>query len=700
MGLMSYLRNRAGLVIFVIGLAIVAFLLGDIINMGTPFWRSSQSEVGSINGESVNHLAFNAQVDQANAMYQQQMGGNVTPQMRGFAVQQVWNQFISQELLKQEIEKIGIDVGKDELNSLIFGDNPSMQIMQAFANPQTGQLDKAYITAVREQAKTNPEVKQQWEGLLESVRNERLNQKYTNLINNSIYTTSLEAEYDYNSRNKLANFKYVMLDYASVNDAEVKLTDADYNEYYEKNKKAFRNEEETRNVEYVLFNASPNAADTATILGNIQKLKTDLQAATNDSSFVSINSDNKYPVKYYSKGQLSPALDSVVFNAASGTTVGPYLTQGVYEIAKVIETKFSPDSVKASHILLNPATEGGVDKALKKADSIKTLLANGASMAALAVEFSEDTGSKNNGGDLGTFTRGRMIPEFEEAAFSGAPGEIKVVNSNYGVHILKIEKQIGNSKIAKLAIVDKTIIAGKETTDAAYAKANSFFSAINKDNFEDIAKQQNASIQQNERTLAMDNMLGGVEVPRELVRWAYEAKVGDVSDKVYETEDNFIVARLKAVQPKGQQPMAAVKSLIEPVVKNLVKARMLKEKMNNALNGANSIDQVAQKLGKNALTVENIVLANPVIPGVAVENAVVGTVFGLQPNKPSKAIEGKQGVYAVQVSGFVNPKAIAAEELATQQKQITSAKAQRSWGVIFKALQDNAKIVDNRIKFY
>ncbi len=700
MGLMSYLRNRAGLVIFVIGLAIVAFLLGDIINMGTPFWRSSQSEVGSINGESVNHLAFNAQVDQANAMYQQQMGGNVTPQMRGFAVQQVWNQFISQELLKQEIEKIGIDVGKDELNSLIFGDNPSMQIMQAFANPQTGQLDKAYITAVREQAKTNPEVKQQWEGLLESVRNERLNQKYTNLINNSIYTTSLEAEYDYNSRNKLANFKYVMLDYASVNDAEVKLTDADYNEYYEKNKKAFRNEEETRNVEYVLFNASPNAADTATILGNIQKLKTDLQAATNDSSFVSINSDNKYPVKYYSKGQLSPALDSVVFNAASGTTVGPYLTQGVYEIAKVIETKFSPDSVKASHILLNPATEGGVDRALKKADSIKTLLANGASMAALAVEFSEDTGSKNNGGDLGTFTRGRMIPEFEESAFSGAPGEIKVVNSNYGVHILKIEKQIGNSKIAKLAIVDKTIIAGKETTDAAYAKANSFFSAINKDNFEDIAKQQNASIQQNERTLAMDNMLGGVEVPRELVRWAYEAKVGDVSDKVYETEDNFIVARLKAVQPKGQQPMAAVKSLIEPVVKNLVKARMLKEKMNNALNGANSIDQVAQKLGKNALTVENIVLANPVIPGVAVENAVVGTVFGLQPNKPSKAIEGKQGVYAVQVSGFVNPKAIAAEELATQQKQITSAKAQRSWGVIFKALQDNAKIVDNRIKFY
>ncbi|WP_312138872.1 SurA N-terminal domain-containing protein [Sphingobacterium sp.] len=700
MGLMSYLRNRAGLVIFVIGLAIVAFLLGDIINMGTPFWRSSQSEVGSVNGEGVDYNAFNQQVDQANAMYQQQMGGSVTPQMRGFAVQQVWNQFISQELLKQEIEKIGIEVGKAELNSLIFGNNPSQQILQQFANPETGKVDAAYINSVIEQAKTNPEVSQQWNALLESVKNERLNEKYSNLVNNSIYTTSLEAEYDYNSRNKLANFKYVMLDYASVNDAEIKLTDADYKEYYDKNKNAFKNAEETRSIEYVLFNASPNAADTATVLANIQKLKTELQASTMDSSFVSLNSDNKYPVKYYSKGQLSPALDSTAFNVAAGTTVGPYLSQGVYEIAKVIDTKFSPDSVTASHILLNPATEGGVDKALKKADSIKNLIVNGGNMAALAVEFSVDPGSKNNGGELGTFTRGRMIPEFEEAAFGGKAGDVVVVNSSYGVHVLKIEKQVGNSKIAKLAIVDKAIVAGKETTDAAYAKANTFFTAVNKDNFADIAKQQNVVPQTNERTLAMDNMLGAVEVPRELVRWAYEAKVGDVTDKIYETETDFIVARVTGVQSKGQQSLEAVKTLIEPVVKNLVKARMLKEKVNNALNGASSIDQVAQKLGKNALTVENIVLANPVIPGVAVENAVVGTVFGLQPNKPSKAIEGKQGVYAVQVNGFVNPKAIAAEELAAQQKQITAAKAQRSWSVIFKALQDNAKIVDNRIKFY
>ena len=699
MGLMSYLRNRAGLVIFVIGLAIIAFLLGDIINMGTPFWRASQSEVGNVNGEGIDYNEFNQQVEQTAARFAQQMGGQNTPQMHSYAVQQVWNQYLTQELIKQEIEKIGIEVGKEELNNLVTGNNPSMLIAQYFTNPQTGQIDKASINAVMQQAKQDPNTKREWEALLENIKTDRLFQKYSTLVNNSVYTTALEAQYDYNSRNKLANFKYVMLDYASIADAQVKLTDADYKEYYDKNKNAFKNQEESRNIEYVLFDARPNQADTALATAAIQKLKTDLQASTNDSSFVTVNSERKYPVTYYGKNQLSAALDSVVFNAAPGTVVGPYLTQNVYEIAKVINVKMSPDSVNASTIVINPATEGGVDKAIAKADSIKNLVTAGGNFSTLALEFSADPNTKTTGGEIGTLVRGQ-IPELDAILFDGKTGDVKVVPTNNGVHIVKVNRQIGSSKIAKLAIVDKSIVSGKETTDAAYSKANKFFSALNGTNFEEVAKQQNLTILKNEGTKAMDNSFGAVEIPRELSRWAFEAKAGTNGDKVFETSDNFIVARVTDIQPKGIQPLESVKKLIEPVVKNLVKARMLKEKMNNALNGSTSIDQVAQKLGKNAQTVENVVLANPVIPGVAVENAVLGTVFGLQPNKPSKSIEGSQGVYAVQVLGFVNPKALAGEELTAHQKQITASKAQRDQNVIFQALQDNAKIVDNRIKFY
>ncbi|MFD2599953.1 SurA N-terminal domain-containing protein [Sphingobacterium corticis] len=700
MGLMSYLRSRAGLVIFVIGLAIVAFLLGDIINYGTPFWMKNQNEVGSVNGEGIDYQTFNQQVDQAVAGFQQQMGGGSSPEMTNYAVQQVWNQYVSEELLKQEIAKIGISVGKDELNNLVFGENPSPQILQMFTNPQTGQYDKNQVAMVSSQAKTNPEVAQQWEALLESIRAQRLNEKYSNLLSNSMYTTALEAEQEHNSRNKIANFKYVMLDYASVKDSEVKLADSDYKEYYDKHKKSFRNTEEVRSLEFVSFDARPTAADTAMILSEVNQLKSDLQNSSTEEQLAASVSETKYPVRYYSKNQLNPALDSVVFNVAAGTVVGPFLSGNSYEIAKVLDTKFSPDSVEASHILLNPVAEGGVEQAKVKADSIKKLIQSGESIAGLAVEFSVDEGSKVNGGSLGTFTRGRMIPAFEDAAFGGKSGDVVVVESDYGIHILKIERQIGNSKIAKTAIIDKSIVAGRATQDAAYAKANAFYSEANKDNFKEVAGKQNLNLQTSARTLAMDNSLNGTTIPRELIRWAFEAKNGEVSDKVYESDSHYIVARVTGVQEKGIQPLESVKGEIQPAVRNMVKARMLKEKLNNAISGSSTIEQISQKVGKNVQTVENVVFANPVIPGVALENAVVGTVFGLQPNKPSAAVEGNQGVYAVQVIGFVNPKALSGEELNKQQRQMMSTSTQRAWGGIFRALQDKAKIDDNRIRFY
>ncbi|MGJ1265739.1 SurA N-terminal domain-containing protein [Sphingobacterium spiritivorum] len=703
MGLMTFLRNRAGLIVTVIGIAIVAFLLGDVVRTGAPFWASSQNQVGSVNGESISYPDFNVQVEQASAMFQQQMGGgSLTPQMKNYAVQQVWNQFVTKEILKQEVEKIGLSVGKDELNALVNGPNPSYQIVQAFTNPQTGQFDKAQLNMFLSRLKSEgtPEMQQQWEMLLEGVRDERMGTKYTNLLNNSIYVTSLEANDDYIQRNKLANFKYVLLDYSSIKDADIKLTDADYKEYYDENKNAFKNPEETRSIEYVLVDGRPNQRDTAATLAVVQKLKADLAASTNDSLFASVNSDTKYPYTYLKKGQVSPALDSVLFNAPVGATVGPFLSNGVYEIAKIKDATFSPDSVKASHILLNPTAEGGIDKAKAKADSIKNLIAKGEAFGPLAIQFSQDEGSKANGGDLGTFGRGRMVPEFDKAVFEGKTGDVLIVNSQFGVHIVKIEKQIGNSKVVKAAIVDKTISSGKETIDAAYAKANSFFSALDKDNFKALATKQGLKDATAKRVTAMDNTLDGNEVPRELLRWAFEAKKGDVTDKVYETDHTFIVARLADIQPKGILPLEAIKADIETPVRNLVKARQLKEKAENALKGASSIDQVGQKLGKSPIQVENIVLANPVIPGVALENAVVGTVFGLQPNKPSTAIKGNQGVYVVQVNGFVNPKNQVATEIKAQQKQLIASKAQRSWNSIFKALQDKAKIDDNRIRFF
>ena len=702
MGVMSYLRSRAGLVIFVIGLAIVAFLLGDLINYGSPFWMRSQQQVGSINGNSIDYHEFNHQVDQTVNMYQQQMGG-ATPQIRSFAVQQVWNQFLSKELLAQEVEKLGLTVAREELNALVHGDEPSMQIMQAFTNPETGTFDREYLSSFISQissSSVDPMMKMQWEDLLNNIRDERLNEKYANLIGNSIYVTSLEANAEYDNKNKLAKFHYVYLDYASIKDSEINLKDADFEEYYKNNKNKFFNSEESRDIEFVTFNAQPTAADTAATLSEVQQIKSEFESSTNDSLFVNVHSENKYPVTYYRSGQLSDGLDSLLFKADKGTIVGPVLSNGTYELAKVLDSKVGPDSVKASHILLDPLAAGGRDKAMAQADSIRQLILNGDSFSALAVEYSIDEGSKVNGGELPTFPRGQMIPEFENAAFDGKKGDIVVVESQFGVHIVKIEDQIGQSKVVKAAVVDKVIHSSKATTDNAYTKANQFFSAINKDNFKEVADKQELHIQKAPSTTAMSDNLAATTAPRELIRWAFEAKPGDVSDQIYETEEYFIVARMVNVKPKGVLPLKAIKSDIEPEVKQMVKARMLKEKLNNALNGSKNIQEVAQKVDKSAVEVENVVFSNPVIPGLSLEYAVVGTVFGLQPNQPSKAIEGNNGVFAVEVDSFVNPDNLTEPQLSNEKQQKRQTLRQQSFNSIFTALQNAAKIDDNRIRFY
>jgi len=446
------------------------------------------------------------------------------------------------------------------------------------------------------------------------------------------------------------------------------------------------------------LNQKPTAQDTARVRTTIEELKAQLAESTTDSLFAAVNSDTKYPYIFRKQGEFSPALDTLVFRAPVGTTVGPVLTNGRFEIAKIIDTKVGPDSVKASHILLNPATEGGMDKAKAKADSIKGLIEKGESFAALAVQFSVDEGSKINGGELGTFARGMMVPAFENAAFDAKKGDVVVANSQFGIHIIKVEDQIGSSRVVKAAVIDKQINSGKETMNAAYNKATQFFGALNKNNFQEVATQQGVSVLKADNITAMETMLMGTEVPRELVRWAFEADKGDVSDKIYESETKYVVARVTGIREKGQLPLEAVKSEIEPIVRNRVKAKKLIAQVAEAANGATTIAQIGEKLGKAPASAENIVFANPVIPGVAQENAVVGTVFGLQPKQPSKPIRGSQGVYVVEVTGFVNPEAPG--DLSAQKKQMTQAQVQRTWSRVFRALQDKADIVDNRARFF
>ncbi|RDC57075.1 peptidylprolyl isomerase [Pedobacter chinensis] len=695
MGLMTFLRNRAGyILVFAIGFAIVAFLVGDAINVGKPFWSANQKVVGTVDGNEISIDDFQPKVDQSLNQYKQQFGGSLNPQMTAMAVDQAWNAELAGVLLNKEYERLGLTVSEDELFDLLQGQNPSPLIKQYFSNPQTGQLDR--VTLMNFLKSKDPQALQQSNMLQQEIKNQSLQAKYSNLIRNSVYVTSLEATDEYVNRNKLANFKYVSLDYSSIPDASVKLTDADYAAFYDENKARFNNPQETRSFDYVSFSISPTAADSLAIKTQIEKIAADFRVSKNDSLFAAINSDVKVPFTYLSKGKLGDqALDSALFSLPAGSFYGPKLSGNSYKLVKVIDTRFSPDSVKVRHILIDPTKAGEEDRAAKLADSLKGLISKGGNFAELAKNYSVD-GSKDQGGELPVFSRGQMVPEFENAAFDGKTGDLKVVKSQFGYHIIKIEKQIGSSKVAKLAYIEKTLGASSKTQAAAYKAASNFLNEVKGKDFAKYAQEKGLKLAVADKIAATQGFAAGLDNPRKLIQDAYAADKGDVLPEIYTMTNEYVVARLTAVNPKGILPLDAVKKEIQPLVLNEVKAKMLKEKFIGA--GKASLDQIASKVGGTVNPVQNIVFANPVIPGVAQENKLVGSVFGAQPGKVSAPVAGDRGVYVFTVDGFTNPAPIA--NMFKQKESMLLSLGQRSGQAAFQALIDHATIKDNRVKFY
>ncbi|MFD0793160.1 SurA N-terminal domain-containing protein [Mucilaginibacter litoreus] len=697
---MSYLRDRMGKILAIfIGVALLAFIAGEVIHSGSSFFRGNVTDVAEINGKSIPYQDFNAKLEQSTQQFRQQSGQNITPQISNYLQETTWNQILSQELLNTEINRLGLTVGQAESNSMISGNNPDPQIQQQFVG-QDGKFDKSKLNQFlqyMQSPKADPNQVAAWRNFVIQLIESKKAQKYMALVTNGMYVNSLEAQDDYTNKNKLVNFKYTMLDYASVPDSQIKLTDDDYNTYYNEHKGEFKNQQELRSFEYVSFNAAPSKPDSAAIKAQVDKLAADFKASSNDSLFVQVNAETKAPLVYQKKGQLEPKLDSVMFTAEKGFVYGPFLSNGSYKIAKLVDSRVGPDSVKAKHILLNTAAEGGLDKAIAKADSLKKLVQGGKSFADLAKVYSVDKQSGEKGGDLGTFGRGAMVPAFEDAVFNGKAGDLKVITSQFGVHLIQIESQKGSSKVVKVAVVDKPLTPSSDTQNGVYSKAQQFLSSLNGDNFESQAKKANLPIKNSDDVTAVAASIPGLENARPVVKWAFGAKKGDFSDQVFAVGDQYVVARLTSVKPEGVLPLDVVKKQIEPMVRQQVKGNQLSDKLQAAANGASGIDQVAQKAGSKVVPLQNIVFANPVIPGATAEYKLIGSVFGSQPNKLSKPVIGQQGVYVYTVDSFINPAPLT--NTVREKQQLSQAIAQRSAGQVLDALKDKANVKDYRAKF-
>jgi len=696
---MGFLRDRMGKILAIsIGLALLAFIIGEVVRSGGSFFRDDRNLLGEVGGEKIAYDDFNKKVDQNSAQFRQQSGqGALSPQITSYVQETTWNQMVAQAVLQKEVDNLGLQVGTDETKSMVSGNDPNPQIVQAFADPKTGQLDRGRLNNFLNQLPTlSPELKQQWSDFITQLIEAKLQEKYVSLITNGLYINSLEAKDNYQSKNRLANFKYVELNYTSLPDNKVTIGDDDYKSYYDAHKAEFKNPQELRTFDFVSFNAAPSQADSAAIKKQVEKLAVEFKASTNDSLFVQINAETKAPFNYQHKGHLGDAkLDSIMFSAPVGFVYGPYLSNGSYKIAKLVNAHVEADSVKAKHILIDEKTIGH-DKALARADSLKKLIEGGAPFADLAKKFSID-GSAAKGGEVGTFARGAMVGPFEDAAFNGKKGDLKIVTTQFGVHLIQIEDQKGASKVVKVAIVDVPLKASSATQSAAYSKAQGFLASLTKDNFDEKVNKIGLRKLTATDVNGVASSIPGVASARDLVRWAFGAAKGDFSDKVYIEGNQYIVAHLVQIKPQGTLSLDDVKKQIQPMVLNQVKGKILSDKLQSALNGSSTIDQVAQKAGTTVKPIQNMVFANPVIPGAPAEYKLVGTIFGSQPNKLSKPVAGEQGAYVFIVDSFTNPPAMT--DVAREKQQLGQGLMQRANSEILDALKDKANVKDYRAKF-
>lgn len=697
MAVIGKIRKRVGLLIGFVGVSMLLFILGDLVTSNTGLMNSNSDVIGEIGGEKIHYQEFEKRVDQLTENYKlntktDNVDQNTTDMLRD----QAWNMYVNDNTLGKEYEKLGISCSADELFDMVAGKNPHQQVQQAFTDPNTKIFDKnAVIKFLKDLPNRDENVQSQWKSFEKAIRDERIADKYRALIKGGIFVTTAEAKANQIDNSRMASIRYVRLDYNSIPDSSVTVEESDLQSYYSANSSKYRQAETMRKVEYVTFDVIPSDADRLETSTWINDRKNDLMAAEDVAAVVNRNAESPYDSTYHAKGTMAPAIDTVLFSAAEGTVVGPYDDGGFVKVARLSGVKMVADSVKARHILLS-VQNGDTAKALATADSLKGAIKKGAKFADLATAFSQDPGSAAKGGDLGWFRQGMMVPSFNDACFNGNVGEMPVVTSQFGVHLIEITGKGVPSKQIRVAVIDRKIEPSQKTYDAVFAKATAFAAKISSpDMFDSTIVKEGMNKRVADNLRETDKNIAGLEQPREMIRWAYQAEKGDIS-KVFTFGDKYVIGRLTDIRDKGTLPLDAVREQVTIEARKKKKSDMLIEKVEGA--SAKTVDELAQKLNSVAADADNISFMNGYIMGIGNEPKVTGNIFGMKQGQLSKAIAGDNGVCVVFVKSFTEPPAV--KDYSESMNQLRDQRRQRSEYEVQAALKEAAEIEDDRGRFY
>jgi len=696
MAILSKIRQKSLLVILFVGFGLFAFIIGDLVQ--SNLFSQSSKNVGSVNGSDISFDDFRIKVDNVEKSGQGISGTQ--------AVNRVWDQEVSIALLTAEFEKLGINVGEKQIIEVL---KQSQDIGQ---NPQFLNEAKEFdIEKFRAFFKSSPESTQM---LKEREKDATLNAKfqvYNMLIKAGVYTTTAEAKLKYEMETNKVNFSYVSVLYSTIKDSDVKISDEEIIAFIKKDEKKYK-ADENREVEYVTIEdkASPedeaevknaiNAALTGSVVFNQSTSKNDtlpsFRTASNNADYVNSNSDVPYDSIYKAKKDLPAAQAEALFNLPVGGIYGPYLANGYYSVSKLVGRQAGANA-KASHILLsykgamraNPEVKRTKEEAAAKANEILAqVTANPTSFMMLAFQNSDDS-SKQQGGDLGYFSKGQMTPKFNDFVFNNSIGKVGLVETEFGYHVINVtDKQ----DAVRLATISRKIGASETTSNNTFTKATKFEMDASAKDFAAVAKEAKLTVNPAVKVKAMDDNVGGIANQRQIVKWAFDSKtnIGDVKRFEVLNVGNVIV-KLKSESPEGLLTAADARPMVENILKNKKKAAMLTAKMKGS-----SLDAIAKANATSVQVAADVTVENAVLAGAGPEQKVVATAF-VSGSKISAPIEGNSGVYVVQAKNVVK-----AQALPVYTDYVTKLNQQNAGasGRVIGALKTDAKIEDNRPMFY
>ncbi len=714
MALIGKIRSYSGLLIAIIGVGLAAFVLGDLFQYGPRQGGDARAQMilAEIDNTTISYPEFDERFNQHLESWKQQTGESSPGDQELFLIrQQVWEDIINEILLENELEKTGIDVTGEELLEMVVGSDPHPFIVQSFTDPQTGEFRAEEVrNFIQNIDMMEPQMRNQWLMLEQHIKNERREEKYKNIIERSYFVPDFFANVDYLGQNETADIQFIAQRYNTISDDDIEIGENDIKKAYKENKNQYR-QEHTRDLEYVIIPVYPTEEDRREIKEDILELKEELQMVDDTERFVNAVSDERMDEQYYSKGELSSEIDSIMFNSPRGTTYGPYEQENAFVVAMLNDIQHRPDSMRASHILItymgsmaDQQQQIARDRtqAKQKADSLLDVVRNNpGELPQLAMQISDDPSAAMNQGDLDWFNDGEMIHEFNEAVANGSVGDIVKVETDYGFHIIHITDHSQTSKKVQVAKIIREIIPSNSTYRQVFREVSDFAALAREKgkDFENAAKEKGYSMREAEQLGKMDNNLPGVQEARQIIQWAFneETKKGEIS-QIYDFEDLFVVAKLKNVRKEGVPTLDDIRDDMKRIAIRDKKFEIIAGKFEEKMKEHKSLEIVAKNLGLELNKAENLKFETSNLPGFGREPVVIGAAFALEENQISDPVKGNNAVFVIELTG--KESVIAPDDLTNIRRQLQNTFNNRVANEVIEALKKNADIKDNRIRFY